>query len=102
MQQGLFDLAIADFDEAFRLNPAIGHGIEYPSRCWAAVRGNARGPGGAGDIEQATRLLPDVADVMADLDDHRRQSSVPERARTMTLSCRNRRSSSFRKPLHHA
>ena len=29
LQQQSFDLAIADFDEAFRLNPAIGHGIEY-------------------------------------------------------------------------
>lgn len=29
MEQGLFDLALTDLDAAFRLNPAIGHGIEY-------------------------------------------------------------------------
>ncbi|HEY0283838.1 MAG TPA: tetratricopeptide repeat protein, partial [Vicinamibacterales bacterium] len=29
LQQRSFNLAIADFDEAFRLNRAIGHGIEY-------------------------------------------------------------------------
>lgn len=27
--QKAFDLAIADFDHAFRLNPVIGHGMEY-------------------------------------------------------------------------
>jgi tetratricopeptide (TPR) repeat protein len=66
--QRLFDLAIRDFDEAFRLNPEIGHGHEYALALFG--RGLARQrkgeAGGDDDIEEATRLLPEVADLMAD------------------------------------
>ncbi len=61
--QRLFDLAISDFDEAFRLNPEIGHGAEYAIALFG--RGHARRrngeAGGDADIQEATRLLPDVA-----------------------------------------
>lgn len=66
MHQRLFDLAVADFDEAFTLAPAIGHGTEYALALFG--RGMARrrngNPGAAADIEEATRLFPDVAEVM--------------------------------------
>jgi tetratricopeptide (TPR) repeat protein len=65
--QRLFDLAISDFDEAFRLNREIGHGSEYALALFG--RGLARqrkgDAGGQADIQEAKRLLPDVADVMA-------------------------------------
>jgi tetratricopeptide (TPR) repeat protein len=65
--QRLFDLAIGDFDRAFRLNPEIGHGTEYALALFG--RGLARQrngeAGGDADIEEAKRLLPDVAEVMA-------------------------------------
>ena len=66
--QRLFDLAIEDFDKAFKLSPGLGHGAEYALALYG--RGVARqregNPGGMHDIEEATRLLPDVAEVMTD------------------------------------
>jgi tetratricopeptide (TPR) repeat protein len=68
---GRFDRAIQDFDIAFTLNPAIGHGGEYALALYG--RGLARqlagDPAGLADIEQATRLRADVAEVMIDTDD---------------------------------
>lgn len=70
-QLQLFDLAIQDFDEAFKLDPAIGHGTEYAIALFG--RGTARrrngDSAGQADIEEATRLFPQVADATADLDD---------------------------------
>ncbi len=67
-----FDLAIEDFDEAFRLNPAIGHGPEYALALFGRGMSRRRNgnPTGLSDIEEATRLFPHVAEAMADLDDH--------------------------------
>jgi tetratricopeptide (TPR) repeat protein len=63
----LFDLAISDLDEAFRLNPDVGHGPEYALALFG--RGLARrrkgDAGGEADIQEATRRLPDVAELMA-------------------------------------
>ena len=54
------------------MNPAIGHGPEYALALFG--RGMARqrdgNPAGMTDIEEATRLFPDVAEVMAEIDDH--------------------------------
>jgi hypothetical protein len=68
----LFDLAIEDFDEAIRLNPAIGHGPEYALALFGRGMSRRRNgnPTGLSDIEEATRLFPHVAEAMADLDDH--------------------------------
>ena len=70
-QLGLFDRALEDFDAAFELNPAIGHGDEYALALYG--RGVARqresDPAGDADIEQAMRLLPHVAEVMAGTED---------------------------------
>ncbi|RPI50873.1 MAG: tetratricopeptide repeat protein [Acidobacteria bacterium] len=65
--QRLYDLAIADFDQAFRLNPELGHGPEYALALFGRglVRRRNGDAGGEGDIQQATRLLPGVAEVMA-------------------------------------
>ena len=64
--QRLFDEAIDDFEQAFKLNPEFGHGAEYAVALFG--RGMARqrsgDPAGAADIREAKRLLPDVADVM--------------------------------------
>ena len=66
--QRQFELALKDFDTAFRLNPEIGHGAEYALALYG--RGLARqrdgDAGGNVDIDEARRLLPEVADVMAD------------------------------------
>ncbi len=71
-RQRLFDLAIEDFDNAFKLSPSVGHGAEYALALFGrgVTRQRDGDQAGLSDIEQATRLLPDVADVMADLDDH--------------------------------
>jgi tetratricopeptide (TPR) repeat protein len=70
-RQRQYDLAIGDFDEAFSLDPTIGHGTEYALALFG--RGMARrrsgNPAGLDDIEEATRLLPHVSEVMADLED---------------------------------
>jgi len=65
--QGLFDSAIGDFDEASRLDSDIGHGAEYALALFGRgiTRRKKGEPGGDADIEEAKRLLPDVADVMA-------------------------------------
>ena len=65
--QRLFDLAISDFDEAFRLNREIGHGSEYALALFGRgiVRQRKGDHGGEADIQEAKRLLPDVAEVMA-------------------------------------
>ena len=69
--QRLFDLAIEDFDQAFKLSPSTGHGPEYAIALFG--RGEARrrngNPAGPADIEEATRMLPNVSEVMADSDD---------------------------------
>ena len=66
--QRLFDLAIKDFDKAFQLSPELGHGTEYALALFG--RGVARqregNPAGVMDIEEAKRLLPDVARMMAE------------------------------------
>jgi tetratricopeptide (TPR) repeat protein len=69
--QGLFDRAIEDFDEAFRLNPAIGHGSEYAIALYGRGMERQRegDPSGLADVERATRLLPQVAEAMAGLED---------------------------------
>ena len=69
--QRLFNLAIEDFDRAFTLNPAVGHGVEYAIALFGRGIGKRRSgkPGGDADIEEATRLFPDVADAMEDLND---------------------------------
>jgi tetratricopeptide (TPR) repeat protein len=66
--QGLFDLAIGDFDEAFRLDPDIGHGAEYALALFGRgiTRRKKGESGGDADIEEAKRLLPGVADLMAE------------------------------------
>ena len=68
---GRFDNAIEDFDIAFTLNPAIGHGDEYALALYG--RGLARqregDPAGVADIEQATRLRADVAEVVTGNED---------------------------------
>jgi tetratricopeptide (TPR) repeat protein len=65
--QRLFDLAISDFDEAFRLNPETGHGSEYALALFGRglTRQKNGDAGGQADIQEAKRLLPDVAEVMA-------------------------------------
>ena len=65
--QRLFDLAINDFNEAFKLNPEIGHGSEYALALFGRgiTRQKNGDAGGQDDIKEAKRLLPDVADVMA-------------------------------------
>ena len=68
---GLFDRALDDFDAAFALNPAIGHGDEYALALYG--RGVARqresDPAGDADIEEATRLLPHVAEMVSGIED---------------------------------
>lgn len=68
---GLFDRAIHDFDRAFTLNPAIGHGTEYALALYGrgVERQRAGDPAGLADIEQASHLRADVADVMGGIDD---------------------------------
>ena len=68
---GLFDRAIRDFDRAFTLDPAIGHGVEYALALYSrgVERQRAGDPAGQADIDQATRLRADVADVMGGVDD---------------------------------
>ena len=63
---GRFDRAIQDFDIAFTLNPAIGHGDEYALALYGRglARQRAGDPAGLVDIDQATRLRADVAEVM--------------------------------------
>jgi tetratricopeptide (TPR) repeat protein len=63
---GRFDRAIQDFDIAFTLNPAIGHGDEYALALYGRglARQRAGDPAGLVDIEQATRLRANVAEVM--------------------------------------
>jgi tetratricopeptide (TPR) repeat protein len=65
--QRLYDLAISDFDAAYRLNPEIGRGTEYALALFGRgiTRRRKGEAGGDADIEQATRLFPDVAEVMA-------------------------------------
>jgi len=48
-----FDLAVEDYDEAFRLNPAVPHGVEYAVALF-----------GRGDVAAATRLVPNIAELM--------------------------------------
>ena len=69
--QQLFGLAIEDFDTAFKLSPGLGHGAEYALALYGrgVARQRDRNPAGLIDIAEATRLLPDVADVMAGLND---------------------------------
>jgi Tfp pilus assembly protein PilF len=69
--QQLFDLAIEDFDKAFKLSPDLGRGAEYALALYGrgVVRQRNGNPAGFNDIQDATRLLPDVADAMADLND---------------------------------
>jgi hypothetical protein len=64
--QGLFDEAIVDFDDAFRLSPDVGHGAEYAVALFGRGitrrrKGDARGEA---DIAHAKRLLPGVAELM--------------------------------------
>lgn len=63
-----FDRALKDFDAAFRLNPDMGHGSEYALALYG--RGLARQrsgeAGGDEDIQEARRLLPEVAEVTAE------------------------------------
>ena len=63
----LFESALSDFDTASRLDPEIGRGAEYALALFG--RGmSQRGETAAAqrDIEEAKRLLPNVAQVMAD------------------------------------
>ena len=68
-QQRLFDLAIEDLEKAFELSPALGHGAEYALALFGrgVARQRAGNPAGLHDIQAATRLLPDVAGLIADL-----------------------------------
>jgi Tfp pilus assembly protein PilF len=70
--QQSFDLAILDFDAAYTMDPATEHGAEYAIALFG--RGVARqrngDPAGLADIDEARRLVPDVADVMAGSNDH--------------------------------
>lgn len=61
-----FDRALADFDAAFRLDPEIGHGSEYALALYGRGLARQRGgvAGGDDDIQEARRLLPEVAEVM--------------------------------------
>ena len=88
-----FDSALSDFDMANRLNPEMGRGAEYALALFG--RGMRRGledVAAQRDIEEATRLLPNVAQVMAEEIVQPRargttsQSTVLVSARTITLS----------------
>lgn len=70
--QELFDLAIQDFDAAFGLDTAMTRGAEYAIALFGrgVARQRRRDPAGLADIDEARRLLPDVADVMAGSDEH--------------------------------
>lgn len=72
MHQQLFDLAIQDFNTAFNLDPAIGHGTEYAIALFGrgVMKQRTGDPAGLADIDEARRLLPDVAEMMAGSDDH--------------------------------
>ena len=65
--QRLFDLAIQDFERAYMLNRDIEPGPEYAVALFGRgiMRRRNGVAGGDADIDEATRLLPDVADVMA-------------------------------------
>ena len=65
-EQRLFDLAIEDFDKAFTLSAGTSHGVEYALALYGrgVTRLREGTPGGAADIQQATRLFPDVAAAM--------------------------------------
>jgi tetratricopeptide (TPR) repeat protein len=67
----LFDQAIEDFDEAFRLNPAIGHGREYAVALFGRGMTRQRKGDAAGlaDMGEASRIFPEVAEAMAEMDD---------------------------------
>jgi tetratricopeptide (TPR) repeat protein len=67
----LFDLAIEDFNEAFRLNPTIGHGPEYAVALFGRgmTRRRMGDTGGLADMEEASRIFPDVAAAMEEMDD---------------------------------
>jgi tetratricopeptide (TPR) repeat protein len=69
-EQRQFDRALNDFDAAFRLNPEIGHGAEYALALYGRGLERQRDgdAGGNADIDEARRLLPEVADVTADED----------------------------------
>ena len=70
--QELFDLAIQDFDTAFRMDRATGRGSEYAIALFGRGRARQRNGDSAGlaDIDEARRLLPNVADVVVGSDDH--------------------------------
>jgi tetratricopeptide (TPR) repeat protein len=70
--QELFDLAIQDFDAACRLDPATLRGAEYAIALFGRglVRQRSGDLAGLADMDEARRLLPHVADVMAGSDDH--------------------------------
>jgi tetratricopeptide (TPR) repeat protein len=67
-EQNQFDLAIKDFDEAFRLDPSAGRGNEYALALYGRgiVRERDGDSRGREDVEHAKRLLPNVAEVMAE------------------------------------
>lgn len=69
--QRLFDRAIEDFDVAFKLSPALGRGTEYALALFGRgmVRQQEGNPAGLNDIKEATSLLPEVAEMMADFDE---------------------------------
>lgn len=69
--QQLFDLAVQDFDTAFRMNSATVRGTEYAIALFGRGRARHRNGdlGGLADIDEARRLLPDVAEVIAGSDD---------------------------------
>lgn len=68
---GLFDRAIQDFDMALTLNPEIGRGTEYALALYGRGLDRQRAGDAAGlaDIEQASRLREDVAEIMGGIDD---------------------------------
>jgi tetratricopeptide (TPR) repeat protein len=70
--QELFDLAIQDFDAAFGLDSAMTRGAEYAIALFGrGVARQRRGdPAGLADMDEARRLLPDVANVMDGSDEH--------------------------------
>lgn len=62
-----FDRAIENFDDAFRLDTSLGRGAEYALALFGrgVTRRNSGDPRGENDLDQARRLLPNVAAIMA-------------------------------------
>jgi tetratricopeptide (TPR) repeat protein len=70
--QQLFNLAVQDFDAAFGLDSTMTRGTEYAIALFGrgAARQRDGDAAGLADIDEARRLLPDVAEIMAGSEEH--------------------------------